>query len=109
MLHCSNSMINMKLHKPTSNESSLIVSKPKVTLLLYIKQKQPPEQTLNSKVVLVSIPPTRFSHYVLIIGGRQLRSVSLRCPPLASFSPCFKGQSICLPTKMKRTTLGMVI
>ena len=30
----------MKLHKPTSDESSLIVSKPKVTSLFCIKQKK---------------------------------------------------------------------
>jgi hypothetical protein len=42
MLHCSNSMINMKLHKTTSDESSLIVYKLKVTSLFYIKQKQLP-------------------------------------------------------------------
>ena len=42
MLHCSNSMINTKFHKPTSDESSLIVCKPKVTSLFYIKQNQLP-------------------------------------------------------------------
>ena len=64
---------------------------------------------LNSKVVLVSIPPTRFSHCVVITDGTKLRSVSLRCPPLASFSPCFKGQSTGLSTKTEYTALSMVI
>ena len=64
---------------------------------------------LNPKVVLVSIPPNRFSHYVVITDGRKLRIVSLRCSPLASFSPCLKCQSTGLSTKMEGTALGMVI